>query len=61
MWINPDSSSEKTRHSGEGRNPVDKQIPTQVGQHLGFVCFAVYFLSLDSGFRRNDGLMDNLG
>jgi hypothetical protein len=41
--MNPDSSSEKTRHSGAGRNPVDKQIPTQVGQHLGFVCFAVYF------------------
>jgi hypothetical protein len=33
---------EKNRHSGEGRNPVDKQIPTLVGQHQGFVCFAEY-------------------
>jgi len=32
-----------------------------VGQHLGFVRFAERFSLLDSGLRRNDGLMDYLG
>ena len=31
-------------------------------EHIrGFACFAGSFLLLDSGLRRNDGLMDNLG
>ncbi|MDO8811588.1 MAG: hypothetical protein Q7J38_06125 [Gallionella sp.] len=36
-------------------------VSRDVGQHRGFVRFAEYFLLLDSGLRRNDGLMDYLG
>jgi hypothetical protein len=32
-----------------------------VGQHQGFVRFAVYISLLDTGLRRYDGSMDNLG
>jgi hypothetical protein len=39
---------EKLRHSGEGRNPVEYQIPTQVGQQHGFVRFAAVCFA---GFR----------
>jgi hypothetical protein len=42
--LNPDSLLEKLRHSGEGRNPDDSTISHAVGQNLGFVCFAVFFL-----------------
>jgi len=49
---------QKMRHSGEGRNPDKKISPTQMGRHHGLVCFAERFFWLDSGLRRNDGLMD---
>jgi hypothetical protein len=38
-----------------------KNITYASGATSGLVCFAERFLWLDSGLRRNDGLMDNLG
>jgi hypothetical protein len=43
-----------TRHSGAGRNPVEKMSPAKAGQQCGFVRFAGWLLLLDSGLRRND-------
>ncbi|MBI5438095.1 MAG: hypothetical protein HY936_03980, partial [Nitrosomonadales bacterium] len=36
-------------------------VSRDVGQHHCFARFAELFLLLDSGLRRNDGLMDNPG
>jgi len=36
-----------------------KNYPAKAGQHHGFVRFAGCVFLLDSGLRRNDGLMDN--
>ena len=41
------------RHSGAGRNPVQL-----FNMQLGFVRFAELFYSLDSGLRRNDGILN---
>jgi len=38
-----------------------KKSPTLVGRHLGYVRFAAIFSLLDTGLRRYDGLVDNLG
>ena len=51
---------------GEGESPflplsADQKFPAQAVQHRSTVRFAGCFSLLDSGFRRNDGLMDNLG
>ena len=43
------------------RTTTAYSLRVQVGQHLDFVRFAACFLLLDSGLRRNDGLMDYLG
>jgi hypothetical protein len=43
-----------SRHSGAGRNPVEKMTRTKCDNNLVLVCFAEFFLGLDSGLRRND-------
>jgi hypothetical protein len=47
----------RNRHSGEGRNPVNKIIHAKRDSTLGFVCFAGCLFQLDSGLRRNDGIL----
>jgi len=45
------------RHSGAGRNPVQKYDSRNAGQDQGFVRSAELLFLLDSGLRRNDGIL----
>jgi hypothetical protein len=49
---------QKLRHSGEGRNPAKTNTPRS-GQNRDIAPLSrEIFNQLDSGLRRNDGLMD---
>jgi hypothetical protein len=47
-----------SRHSGVGRNPGNRIISRKAGRHFGVVRYADYFFLLDSGLRRNDGIIE---
>ena len=41
-----------------GRNPGNRIISRKAGRHFGVDRYADYFFLLDSGLRRNDGIIE---